>query len=198
MAHGKVGTFINIGGQPVDLNSGLVDALVHPSPGYESKRTFAASDMMTRVAAIDWFSRCGRSLEVELSCPFDLVSNWDDAIHACSSADWDNAQLEAQNQLTVWLTLHAANAYRDWNRIAAVLKTEVIEPLVVQPLVKLRAAEGIRANVRWDILAALMENSFIDTGHRSFFFLELFEIYEAGHFPCGWIGEWPRGTLLVL
>jgi hypothetical protein len=47
------------------------------------------------------------------------------------------------------------------------------------------------------ILGALMENSYLGSGHTAFFFLELFLVYEAGHFPCGWVGEWPHGALRV-
>jgi hypothetical protein len=50
---------------------------------------------------------------------------------------------------------------------------------------------------RWNALGALMENSYINSGHSAFFFLEMLMIYEAGHFPCGWRGQWPKGTLLI-
>jgi hypothetical protein len=52
-------------------------------------------------------------------------------------------------------------------------------------------------SVQWDILGALMENSYLGSGHKAFFFLELLLIYEAGHFPCGWEGEWPHGMVRV-
>jgi hypothetical protein len=52
-------------------------------------------------------------------------------------------------------------------------------------------------HVQWDILAALMEHAYLGSGHRCFFFLELLSVYEAGHFPCGWIGPWPQGKLVV-
>jgi hypothetical protein len=42
-----------------------------------------------------------------------------------------------------------------------------------------------------------MENSYLQSGHSAFFFLELLTVYESGHFPCGWQGEWPQGKLLV-
>ena len=50
---------------------------------------------------------------------------------------------------------------------------------------------------QWDILGALMENSYVSSGHSVFFFLELLRVYEAGHFPCGWIGDWPSEELTV-
>jgi hypothetical protein len=42
-----------------------------------------------------------------------------------------------------------------------------------------------------------MQNSYLQSGNSAFFFLELLTVYESGHFPCGWQGEWPQGKLLV-
>lgn len=70
--------------------------------------------------------------------------------------------------------------------IAPLLAKVVSDPALVIP------------SVQWDLLGALMENSFKGSGHAAFFFLELLTVYEAGHFPCGWRGNWPQGELLVL
>ena len=110
-------------------------------------------------------------------------------------------QLEAQNQLSAWLSRHARDRDRQWNDLVRAHKEQVIEPVVVRGV---RAAltdpavlEVVLPSVQWDCLGALMEDSYLDTGHAAHFFLELLMIYEAGHFPCGWEGKWPRGTLLV-
>lgn len=29
------------------------------------------------------------------------------------------------------------------------------------------------------------------------FFTDLFRVYQSGNFPCGWVGEWPQGQLVV-
>jgi hypothetical protein len=77
----------------------------------------------------------------------------------------------------------------------------VVEPLVSEtltPLVRrLGVDEVVLYSIRWDILGALMANSYMFTGHRAWFFLELLLAYEMGCFPCGWRGEWPSGELLV-
>jgi hypothetical protein len=43
----------------------------------------------------------------------------------------------------------------------------------------------------------MMENAYMTSKHGSYFFLELLTVYEAGHFPCGWRGEWPSGSLVL-
>ena len=42
-----------------------------------------------------------------------------------------------------------------------------------------------------------MEEMYADSGYDGYFFNELLLVYEAGHFPCGWQGDWPAGRLLV-
>jgi hypothetical protein len=77
----------------------------------------------------------------------------------------------------------------------------VSEALMDKALVPFQAKHGLDIalvhSVRWDILGALMENAYLRSGHSAFFFLEMLTVYEAGRFPCGWQGEWPKGRLLV-
>jgi hypothetical protein len=69
---------------------------------------------------------------------------------------------------------------------------------VLQPRQRLHLLGGAFVqSVQLDIQGALMENTYLSSGHRSFFFSELLWVYEAGHLPCGWRGEWPAGSLLV-
>jgi hypothetical protein len=76
-----------------------------------------------------------------------------------------------------------------------------VNPLTEKILVPFQAKHDLDIafvhNVQWDILGAVMENSYLRSGHSAFFFLELLTVYEAWHFPCGWKGEWPKGKLLV-
>ena len=80
-------------------------------------------------------------------------------------------------------------------------KETVLNPLTEEKIAPFQMKHGLDIvllhSVQWDILGAMMENSYLGSGHRAFFFLELLTIYEARHFPCGWRGEWPQGTLLV-
>jgi hypothetical protein len=50
--------------------------------------------------------------------------------------------------------------------------------------------------VEWDILHLLMESEFADVYPPGFYASQAFW-YEAGHFPCGWRGEFPHGRLVV-
>jgi hypothetical protein len=82
------------------------------------------------------------------------------------------------------------------------LKHAVLGPLVatqIEPFCQEHHLErAVVHTVQWDILGALMEHTYRDTGHDSSYFLELLAVYEAGHYPAGWRGRWPQGTLVVL
>ena len=49
----------------------------------------------------------------------------------------------------------------------------------------------------WLERAAIMEHEYRDCAGRPEYFLHLLRVYRAGHFPCGWAGEWPAGQLLA-
>jgi hypothetical protein len=183
------------------LNAPILSQPSHVVPGFVSKHAFTANDIVGRVRAIDWFAHLGKPLSLDLTMPVVRVGSWSEAAECCRDAGWENAQLEAQNQLTFWLHQHDRDNYRQWNEFVVRNKEEVITPLTDGVLLPYQHRHGLDDalvhSVQWDVLGALMENTYLSSGHWSFFFLELLWVYEAGHFPCGWQGEWPSGALLV-
>lgn len=201
MNRDKKGLFVNIGGVPVDLNAGMIEAISNPPPGFTSKRKFVPSDVAGRLKNIDWFSQCGKPVCLDLTVQTKQVGGWDEAISACKSLEWENVQLEAQNQLTLFLHNHDRANYQNWNHIVAAHKESTVNPLTRKKLTPFQTQHGLDItlvhSVQWDVLGALMEDSYLNSGHSAFFFLEMLLIYEAGHVPCGWHGQWPSGTLVI-
>jgi hypothetical protein len=196
--HGGV---IDLGGVPVDLNAGMIQAVTNPPQGFVSKLSFGETDLASRLRAIRWFACCGLPLDFDLTMTTERVPDWPTAIAACKDPAWENVELEAQNQLTLWLHAHARSEYQKWNEIILAHKASLLNPLIEQMVVPFQEKHALDIalvhSVQWDILGALMENSYLGSGHKAFFFLELFLVYEAGYFPCGWVGEWPQGSLRV-
>lgn len=182
------------------LNGPLLDPLENPPAEFVSKHAFTASDVTGRVRRVNWFARLGEPLALDMTMPVERVGSWT-AAEGCRAAGWENAQLEAQNQLTLWLHQHDRANYQRWNELVGGHKEEVVTPLTESTLLPYQQRHGLEDaivhSVQWDVLGALMENTYLSSGHRSFFFSELLWVYEAGHLPCGWRGEWPRGSLLV-
>jgi len=158
--------------------------------------------LVERVRGIAWFGKCGEALP-SYGIPVRAVHSWSEAEIANSSDLWENVQLEFRNRLTLFLHKHAPGLDLHWNNITERAKREVVTPLergTWGPLVKkLNLSEEVLHSVRWDILAALMESAYREVPNRPVFFLNLVDVYESGHFPCGWIGsaDAPDGELLV-
>lgn len=185
----------------VDLNSGMIDAILNPPEGFASRFDFSESEIELRLKAIRWFENCGKPLKPDLSMPLNQVESWSQATELCKTLKWENTTLEAQNQLTLWLHLNDKTNYQNWNKIVELHKRDTLDSLIAEHIVPFQQNHNLDITfvhcVQWDILGALMENSYLKSGHKAFFFLELLLIYEAGHFPCGWEGEFPDGSLFV-
>jgi hypothetical protein len=183
------------------LNAPILDPVINPPAGFVSRHTFGPSDVAERVRAIDWFSHCGEPLDLDLTMEVEQVRSWSKAMKACASQTWENAELGAQNQLTLWLHNNDRENYQEWNKLVEQFKAEVVNPLTEEKWVPFQQKHGLGItlvhSVQWNILSALMENAYLGSGHRCFFFRELLWVYEAGHFPCGWRGEWPQGKLVI-
>jgi hypothetical protein len=194
------GPYINIGGKLVDLNSGMLGAFVNPPAGFASKHQFAESDVANRLRAIRWLSASGTPFTGDLTMPVRQLSDSAAAFEARADVVWENAELEAQNQLSMWLSKNAPADDQRWNELVENHKRETLaalEPAWAQCQATWGLPKVALDSFRWDTLNALMANSYLYTGHSSFFFLELLTVYEAGHWPCGWEGQWPDGVLLV-
>ncbi len=123
------------------------------------------------------------------------------AIERCKEEEWADINMEAQNQLSMWLHLHARQAFQSWNERVIDFRRTLVNPLIEESWRPYQRRHGLDeffvGNVERIVLSALMENSYLDAGHRCCFFLELLTVMEAGHFPCGWRGAWPEGALIV-
>jgi hypothetical protein len=184
----------------------LINEPILPSPQdsslkFVSKYLMTETDLATRLEAIDWFSKCGETFHFDLTMKVEQVKTWPQATKILQSQSWEDATLEARNQLTEFLADHHPERFDQWNNITEQFKDELITPLTKKVWLPYQRAHQLDIklvhNVQWNILAALMENAYLDCNHQSFFFLELLRVYEAGHMPCGWLGNWPNGKLVI-
>lgn len=193
-----------------DELAGLLNAPLLESPPIEfvSKHIINPSELEARISNISWFDHCSGPAQLDLTMGIERASSWAQAIGnlkwASNTEDmlssWKNVQLAAQNQLTRWLCDNRPDDYSKWDEVAE-KHEEPINALIKEKVTpfqkKHELPDCFSQSVTCDMSYALMENSFLWTGHRCCFFLELLWVYEAGHFPCGWVGKWPDGKLLV-
>ncbi|MCC7421795.1 MAG: hypothetical protein IT428_16065 [Planctomycetaceae bacterium] len=114
-----------------------------PPQGFHSKFSFQPSDLAARTRAIHWFAHCGQPLDLDLTMPIERVSDWATAIACCKDPVWEDVELEAQNQLTVWLHLHDRLRYRKWNDFVDAQKRFVVNPLIERTIIPYQETEGL-------------------------------------------------------
>jgi len=170
----------------------------------------------------DWF-RCVGVKDTEKAI---VVASWQEAIEHCSSVEWENLLLEASNQYCERLLERSRERYNQWNDVVAQLKLVTV-PFVarkIEAVVRehnlpkrltknrhgrlgnlgkkpsrisfLSASKVFEDTVQWDILGVCMEAEYADVFPPAFYASQAYW-YVKGHFPCGWQGDFPDGTLIV-
>ncbi len=138
--------------------------------GFVSKYVFTESDIPQRLQSINWFAHCGEPFRLDLTMEVVQVTTWDHVLQAGKTSDSDTASLEAQNQLSIYLAQHYRDQYRSWNAFVKGHKSRVIEPLMAQKIVPFcrqnNLGTEVEYTIQWDILGALMENTYLSTNHR--------------------------------
>jgi plasmid stabilization system protein ParE len=128
------------------------------------------------------------------------VHSWKEASRYYSSNDWEDVANEAGNDLhAIGDTLHPDWSASRWNRRVKEIKRQV-EPMVEERVVPIirdqKISELLEACVKWDLVAFCEASEFRDEAPESFY-LNIGEWYLSGHLPCGWVGAYPEGKLVV-
>jgi hypothetical protein len=155
-------------------------------------QTIATVEQLERAK---WFTNVG----VEDAQETIVLSSWQEAIEHCSSVEWENLCLEARNQYSERLIERSRVRFNQWNDIVASIK------VITEPIVRKKVEAVVRDHdlpkvfedtVQWDILHVCMEAEYADVYQPGFYASQAFW-YINGHFPCGWEGSFPNGTLIV-
>jgi hypothetical protein len=150
---------------------------------------------LERLDKAQWFSRVGVN-DVRLAI---VLASWQEAIDHCSSDGWEDLCLEASNQYRERLAERSPERFTKWNEIVDELKSITI------PFVRQKIEHVVRENnlpkvfedmVQWDILGVCMEAEYADV-YPPGFYAGLAFWYDKGHFPCGWRGPFPKGTIVI-
>jgi hypothetical protein len=144
---------------------------------------------------IEWF----RNVGIKDVKPATVVSSWEEAMKHCASLEWENFTLAAANQLRRHIGEVSNERYQRWNDVVDGVKERMI-PLVAekcQAVVEAHRLPKVFIDaVNWDILHLFMECEYSDIVPPAFFAGNAYW-YIAGHFPCGWEGEYPAGRPIV-
>lgn len=154
---------------------------------------------LQQLEGADWFANVGTQSCIEDRSHVILVSSWREAIDRCSSLEWENLCLEAVNQYCERLLERSRERFNQWNTVVESLKptTQALVRRKIEAVVDEHdLPEVFEHTVHWDILHVCMEAEYADVYPPGFYASQAFW-YVTGHFPCGWEGDFPDGTLVV-
>lgn len=163
----------------------------------------------------DWFSSIGKPIKADVIQPRSL----EEAFRYSESHEWDSAWNEKGNQLTHCVRRSLGEEeFKQWNKKARALH-ELYKPIQVPEHVITRS-KRFQVNLKSTYLGLGLEAEYADVCFgdlspemRMLYdsYLECYPIYQqpkpfaatiaywymCGHFPCGWIGNYPRGKWVV-
>jgi hypothetical protein len=157
-----------------------------------SSKTRATLDELNRAA---WVSAVGEPV----SGAFVVLRSWAEAAASCGSPEWQELLLEASNRYCESVAARSRKRWDEWNRIVGEVKPfaeELVERKVCSTVEANGLAKVFPDTVRWDILHACMEAEYADVFPPGFFASQAYW-YVQGHFPCGWVGSFPEGRLVL-
>lgn len=147
-----------------------------------------------RIEGIDWFNRVSQ----ECNDSFYKVVNFDSFIILIQSDEWENATLDARNEITGFLAKKHSVINQNWNKLAEEAR-EFVENVIIPTVPNIDEVDMnmVLINVKWDLVNYLLEDAYKEKLKQPLFFYKLVSVYERGHIPCGWDGEWPNGSFIV-
>lgn len=148
-----------------------------------------------RLLKIKWLSAVGNHISM-LNVMFAKSLN--EAENYLSASEWENATLEGANEISAFLANKHPTSFQEWNEVAKEAKLfflNEIKPKVIH-------LNGFNNTLllqcfEWDVIHYLIEDFYSEKLKSPLFFHSLISIYESGHFPCGWFGNWPKGQLVM-
>ncbi|MBL1225842.1 hypothetical protein [Enterococcus sp. BWR-S5] len=137
----------------------------------------------------------------DLNIPFEYPKDLKDAAKSINNLQWENLCLEEIGNVTAFLSKNHKELYKKtWNELAIEIKKQVI-PTIEKKLTTLIEEQKILKEminqILFDIINIALYKSYDDIYTSEFYDL-LSNIYQSGYIPCGWNGQYPKGTIKVI
>jgi hypothetical protein len=178
---------------------------VAPQPltfGALAKSGIEKHPFVMKLTAIDYFANTGGRVEFPWAIKkgADLTGAYLTYAH---SMQWGMVKLAAWGHVTEWIQNNVCQNecqfYREQkDDIDTACYTIVWHSIIPRLPKKLRSYEiAFDTYFTWDLIHMTIEHELVAKGMPSGLCSLLLQAYEAGHFPCGWEGDFPHGKLIV-
>ena len=150
--------------------------------------------------AMRLFSLCGKPLEHQPDLELVQIKSWHDVLVACGSLEWETARLRTSGDLSIHVLRQFDSRYGQWGKITSAW-SPLIRSTVARHLAPIQSRyqlpEEVAWSAHWGILHGLLRWEYDDCGKPPQFYSRVLDLFERGHFPCGWQGNYPAGRLIV-
>ena len=156
------------------------------------------NDIAERIRNIDWFSNIG--VVDESNSTYMYADNLEDAVSSSLYFGWDNIRLDARNNISDVRFKRGVGRIENWNDVVIPFRKfldDDIIPYIDGALLGSNVYEELKGSISWDLMGVLLEDTYRKYNHGVTFYSELLEIYESGHLPCGWYGDYPEGKFVI-
>lgn len=149
---------------------------------------------------INWFSNVGIYMRSE----FYRITSWRHALLILKSIESENALTESGNEISRRVP---DEIFQDtWNETVEVIKEKFYGKLnqsikniglEIKENISSEQLKEIKDVIQWDILNYVLLCEYGEYVKKKGIYDLKKRIYIAGHYPCGWIGDYPEGQLAV-
>lgn len=145
-------------------------------------------------ANLDWFYAVG---EPELNTPdVEFINLWSKAIEKAISRRWENANLHEINKLIA----RVDKERREWEASVHIITPHIMAQIM--PKIDLFAQahnlpESFVQSVRLNMLDIALFTEHADLCPNVGLIHDVAHWYAKGHFPCDYVGRYPKGKLIV-
>ena len=157
-------------------------------------------DLLERIKNINWCYNCGKEIKVNIKFKIKYAGSWKEAKTFYKDLNWENTGLEAKNDIISIISVKYNDELLKWNELFPSVKKFISEN-VIGKIENIKNENNLDDKfvgcIRWDVIHIIKENIYNELSPLPGFYLNLLEIYESGNFPCGWIGTYPEGFLVV-
>lgn len=159
-------------------------------------------NILTIIRDVPWFANCGKDTEILLNFKYEFI-NKSDMLKSISDVQWDNIENEEFNILYDWF--RTSSICLDWDRTVKSIRKENMpefDKLVLEKINKIfgKNSKLVIDSFHYDLLMIIMKltiEKHFSSEHEPMFFNDILKIYQAGHIPCGWCGDYPEGEILI-
>lgn len=156
-------------------------------------------DFLNEVNTCPWLKNCGTDVERAYNFDVYAITDIKDVCKRLNSLEWENFCLDRRNDLTSFLFRNYRKDYGNWNNTVRLVKKEYIISIsdsVMQVLQQREWPNSMVDDISFNLLCIFMANNYSEL-YSDVFWDRMLNVYLSGHLPCGWVGNYPEGKLIV-